>query len=80
MEKLQEIHVASVWAAQGYVEMAPQINGDWGGKRYIDLMKGVDHACTLPHEAMQLFTTPQRKGIPSEFLYFPDERHWSPSR
>jgi dipeptidyl aminopeptidase/acylaminoacyl peptidase len=27
-------------------------------------------------EAMQLFTTLQRRGVPSEFLYFPDETHW----
>jgi dipeptidyl aminopeptidase/acylaminoacyl peptidase len=177
-----------LWAAQGYVVMAPnprgstgfgqkfidQISGDWGGKVFIDLMKGVDHACALPYvdttrkaaagasfggymmnwfqghtdrfrtlvthdgvynfesmyattdevwfdewehggtpwekpkeyarfsphryaanfktpdliihgaldfripdcEAMQLFTTLQRKGVPSKFLYFPDEGHW----
>jgi len=27
-------------------------------------------------EGMQLFTTLQRKGIPSKLLYFPDEGHW----
>jgi dipeptidyl aminopeptidase/acylaminoacyl peptidase len=27
-------------------------------------------------EGLQLFTTLQRKGIPSKFLYFPDEGHW----
>ncbi len=27
-------------------------------------------------EGQQLFTTLQRKGIPSKFLYFPDEGHW----
>jgi dipeptidyl aminopeptidase/acylaminoacyl peptidase len=27
-------------------------------------------------EGMSLFTTLQRKGIPSKFLYFPDEGHW----
>jgi dipeptidyl aminopeptidase/acylaminoacyl peptidase len=27
-------------------------------------------------EGMQVFTTLQRKGIPSKFLYFPDEGHW----
>jgi dipeptidyl aminopeptidase/acylaminoacyl peptidase len=27
-------------------------------------------------EAFQLFTTLQRKGVPSKFLYFPDEGHW----
>jgi dipeptidyl aminopeptidase/acylaminoacyl peptidase len=28
------------------------------------------------NEGMSLFTTLQRKGIPSKFLYFPDEGHW----
>jgi dipeptidyl aminopeptidase/acylaminoacyl peptidase len=27
-------------------------------------------------EAMQMFTTLQRKGIPSKFVEFPDENHW----
>ena len=27
-------------------------------------------------EAMQLFTALQRQGVPSEFLYFPEENHW----
>jgi dipeptidyl aminopeptidase/acylaminoacyl peptidase len=27
-------------------------------------------------EGMQLFTTLQRLGVPSEMLYFPDEGHW----
>jgi dipeptidyl aminopeptidase/acylaminoacyl peptidase len=27
-------------------------------------------------EGQQLFTTLQRKGIPSKFLSFPDEGHW----
>ncbi|MEO8168304.1 MAG: S9 family peptidase, partial [bacterium] len=179
----------ALWAAQGYIVMAPnprgstgfgqkfinEITGDWGGKVYVDLMRGLDYACRLPDvdstnkaaagasfggymmswfqghagnrfktlithdgvynfvsmygtteevwfdewdhsgtpwekpneyakfsphtyaknfhtpnliihgekdfrvpvtEAMQLFTTLQRKGIPSKFLYFPDEGHW----
>jgi len=179
----------ALWAAQGYVVMAPnprgstgfgqkftnEISGDWGGKVFVDLMKGLDYACKLPYvdstmkaaagasfggymmnwfqghagnrfktlithdgvynfvsmygtteevwfdewdhagtpwdnpkhyekfsphtyaknfrtpnliihgekdyrvpvtEAMQLFTTLQRKGVPSKFLYFPDENHW----
>jgi len=28
------------------------------------------------NEGMNLFTALQRKGIPSKFLYFPDEGHW----
>ena len=179
----------ALWAAEGYIVMAPnprgstgfgqkftdEISGDWGGKVYVDLMRGLDYACKLPYvdstlkaaagasfggyminwfagncpqrfnafithdgvynfvsmygtteevwfdewdhggtpwdkpkeyakfsphtyankfstphliihgakdfrvpetEAFQLFTALQRKGIPSKFLYFPDENHW----
>jgi len=178
-----------LWAARGYVVIAPNprgstgfgqqftddIRGDWGGKVFIDIMRGVDYAAALPYvdstrmaaagasfggymvnyllgntgdrfkalvshagiynfesmyggtdevwfdewehggmpwenpeeyrrysphifaknfrtptlvihgandfripytEAMQLFTALQRQGVPSEFLYFPDETHW----
>ena len=27
-------------------------------------------------QGMSTFTALQRKGIPSRFLYFPDENHW----
>jgi dipeptidyl aminopeptidase/acylaminoacyl peptidase len=179
----------ALWAAQGYVVMTPnprgstgfgqkfvdEITGDWGGKVFVDLMKGLDVAEALPYvdrdrkaaagasfggymmnwfqakaggrfktlvthcgtfnfynswgateeiwfdawerggtpwenpdgyerfsphkylanfstpnlvihneldyrvplsDGMQLFTTLQRRGIPSKFLYFPDEGHW----
>ncbi|HXX62787.1 MAG TPA: prolyl oligopeptidase family serine peptidase, partial [Bacteroidota bacterium] len=178
-----------LWAAQGYIIMAPnprgstgfgqkftdEISGDWGGKPFVDLMKALDYAESLPMvdtartaaagasfggymmnwflgnagdrfkvivthdgvynfssaygttdelwfdewehggppwqdpdeysrfspnrfannfhtptlvihgaldyrvsegEGMQLFTALQRRGVPSEFLYFPDEGHW----
>jgi dipeptidyl aminopeptidase/acylaminoacyl peptidase len=52
-----------LWAAQGYVVMAPnprgstgfgqrfinEISGDWGGKVFVDLMKGLDFAIALPY-------------------------------
>ena len=28
------------------------------------------------HQGLSLFTTLQRKGVPSRLLYFPDEGHW----
>ncbi len=178
-----------LWAAQGYIVMAPnprgstgfgqqftdEISRDWGGKVFVDLVKGLDYAEQLPYvdrerkaaagasfggyminwfqakiperfktlvchdgtfnaisnygtteelwfdewehggtpwenpegygrfsphlyarnfktpqlvihgaldfrisetEAMQMFTALQRRGIPSKFLYFPDEGHW----
>ncbi len=53
----------AVWAAQGYVVMAPnprgstgfgqkfvnEISRDWGGKVFVDLMKGLDFVCSLPY-------------------------------
>jgi dipeptidyl aminopeptidase/acylaminoacyl peptidase len=53
----------ALWAAQGYVVMAPnprgstgfgqqfvnEISRDWGGKVFVDLMKGLDYAETLPY-------------------------------
>jgi dipeptidyl aminopeptidase/acylaminoacyl peptidase len=53
----------AMWAAQGYVILAPnprgstgfgqkftnEISGDWGGKVFRDLMKGVDFAESLPY-------------------------------
>jgi dipeptidyl aminopeptidase/acylaminoacyl peptidase len=52
-----------LWAAQGYVILAPnprgstgfgqsftnQISGDWGGAVFRDLMKGLDYAERLPY-------------------------------
>jgi dipeptidyl aminopeptidase/acylaminoacyl peptidase len=52
-----------LWAAQGYVVIAPnprgstgfgqkftdEISGDWGGKVFVDVMKAVDYAQTLPY-------------------------------
>ncbi len=36
-----------------------------------------DHDFRVPlNEGLNLFTTLQRKGIPSKLLYFPDEGHW----
>jgi dipeptidyl aminopeptidase/acylaminoacyl peptidase len=179
----------ALWAAQGYVVFAPNPRGstgfgqdfvdgvskDWGGKVYVDLVKGLDTLSTFPYvdpgrvgaagasfggymvnwfqariperftvlvthngeydlmsaygttdeiwfdewerggtpwtareaytvhspstyagnfktphlvvhgasdfrlddsQAMQLFTALQRQGVPSKYLYFPDENHW----
>jgi dipeptidyl aminopeptidase/acylaminoacyl peptidase len=31
----------------------------------------------IPYEqGLAVFTALQRRGVPSEFLYFPDENHW----
>jgi len=52
----------ALWAAQGYVIFAPnprgstgfgqqfvdEISGDWGGRVFTDLMKGLDHVQAMP--------------------------------
>ena len=52
-----------LWAAQGYVVLAPnprgstgfgqkfteEISGDWGGKVFVDLMNGLDTVCTFAY-------------------------------
>ncbi len=52
-----------LWAAQGYVVVAPnprgstgfgqkfvnEISGDWGGKVFVDLMKGLDYVLSLSY-------------------------------
>lgn len=52
-----------LWAAQGYIVVLPnprgstgfgqkyvdEITGDWGGKCFVDLMKGVDYVESLPY-------------------------------
>ncbi|MGA9115567.1 MAG: S9 family peptidase [Bacteroidota bacterium] len=53
----------ALWAAQGYVVAAPnprgstgfgerfkeEISGDWGGRVFTDLLKGLDALCALPY-------------------------------
>src|SRR5438105_634787 len=51
------------------------ISGDWGGKPYIDLMKGLDYRLDVS-QGFDLFTTLQVLKVPSKMLYFPDEGHW----
>lgn len=53
----------ALWAAQGYIVVAPnprgssgfgqqfmnEISRDWNGKVFVDLMRGADFACSLPY-------------------------------
>jgi len=36
---------------------------------------GRDYRVT-PDQGVAAFTAAQRRGVPSEFLHFPDENHW----
>src|SRR5207247_829715 len=88
-----------LWAAQGYVVALPNprgstgfgqkyvdaISGDWGGKCFDDLMKGVDYLEKLPYIDKGRMAAAgaafggelmNRLRGPSKFLNFPDEGHW----
>lgn len=59
---------AQLWAAQGYVVVAPNptgstgfgqkftndISGDWGGAVYEDLMKGLDYVTKIIRSSIQI--------------------------
>ena len=48
--------------------------GSWS-KPTLVVEGGKDYRVPL-EEALSTFTTLQRRGVPSKFLYFPDENHW----
>lgn len=62
---------------------APENYEKWSPDRFVSLWQtptlvthgGKDYRVP-DSEGIATFTALQRKGIPSEFLYFPDECHW----
>ena len=61
----------------------PELYEKWSPHRFVKNFKTptlVTHGeldFRVPiNEGIQLFTTLQRRGIPSRFIYFPDEGHW----
>ncbi len=60
---------------QGYTKHNPEsLVKNW--KTPILVVHGGKDFRVVETQGMGTFTTAQRKGIPSEFLYFPDENHW----
>jgi dipeptidyl aminopeptidase/acylaminoacyl peptidase len=71
------------WEFQGTPWENPAMYEKWSPDRYVQNWKTpmlVVHGAKdfrLPEtEGFGVFTALQRRGIPSKFLYFPDENHW----
>jgi len=73
------------WEFKGvpWDKKARKVYDKWSPSNYIDNFKTpmliihsqLDYRVPLG-EGLQVFTALQRKGVPSKFLYFPDEDHW----
>ncbi|MBS0395626.1 MAG: S9 family peptidase, partial [Proteobacteria bacterium] len=62
-------------APQNYERFSPAAHvGDWRVPMLV-VHGGLDYRVTLD-QGIGAFTAAQRRGVPSEFLYFPDENHW----
>ena len=71
------------WDFKGTPWENPEMYDRWSPTRYVQNWKTpmlVIHGAKdfrLPEtEGFSVFTALQRRGIPSKFLYFPDENHW----
>ncbi|MEZ5362688.1 MAG: prolyl oligopeptidase family serine peptidase [Bryobacterales bacterium] len=71
------------WEFEGAPWENPELYDKLSPSRYVEKFKTptlVVHGQTdfrVPvTQGMQLFTAVQERGVPSEFLYFPDEGHW----
>jgi dipeptidyl aminopeptidase/acylaminoacyl peptidase len=69
-------HGGTYWeSVEGYERHNPAIHvGEWRTPMLV-VHGGRDYRVPLEH-GIGAFTALQRKGIPSQFLYFPDENHW----
>lgn len=59
----------------GYERFSPHLHTENFSTPNLVIHNELDYRVPLS-EGMQLFTVLQRRGIPSRFLYFPDEGHW----
>lgn len=61
--------------AEGYARHNPALHvGKW--KTPMLVIQGAKDFRVVETQALATFTALQRQGIPSRFLYFPDENHW----
>jgi len=63
------------WETEGYDKFSPHTYAKDFSTPNLILHGELDFRVPVS-EGMQLFTTLQRKGIPSKFVVFPDENHW----
>jgi acylaminoacyl-peptidase len=66
----------SPWLAASDIEKFNPVDhvASWS-KPQLVIHGGRDYRIPL-EQGLGAFTALQRKGVPSEFLYFPDENHW----
>lgn len=60
---------------EGFEEHNPALHVDRWNTPMLVIHGGLDYRVSLEH-GIGAFTALQRKGVPSRFLYFPDENHW----
>ncbi|MCB9384759.1 MAG: S9 family peptidase [Bryobacterales bacterium] len=71
------------WEFEGAPWEKPELYDELSPSRYVEKFKtptlvvhGQKDYRVPVTQGMQLFTALQERGVPSEFLYFPDEGHW----
>ncbi len=69
-------HGGTYWeSVEGYERHNPAMHVEQWTTPMMVIQGGLDFRVPLEH-GIGAFTALQRKGIPSQFLYFPDENHW----
>jgi dipeptidyl aminopeptidase/acylaminoacyl peptidase len=69
-------HGGTYWESEdGYERHNPVMHVDKWQTPMLVVQGGQDHRVPI-EQGIGAFTALQRKGIPSQFLYFPDENHW----
>ncbi len=71
------------WEFRGVPWENPELYEKWSPSNFADriqtpmLLIHGEHDYRVPlNQALQLFTALKRRGVPSRFLYYPDEGHW----
>jgi dipeptidyl aminopeptidase/acylaminoacyl peptidase len=69
-------HGGTYWESEtGYEKHNPVLHVDKWQTPMLVVQGGLDYRVPI-EQGIGAFTALQRKGIPSQFLYFPDENHW----
>ena len=69
-------HGGTYWESErGYELHNPANHVDQWRTPMLVVQGGLDYRVPIEH-GIGAFTALQRKGVPSQFLYFPDENHW----
>jgi dipeptidyl aminopeptidase/acylaminoacyl peptidase len=73
----------SEWEFKGTPWQRPELYDKFSPSRYVAqwqtpmlVIHGANDFRLVDAEGIATFTALQRRGIPSQFLYFPDENHW----